>query len=233
MRKSETSHFDVQTGRIVRHDVTKGKTKMTMTDENGAGAAEKRTDKKVRIDFLGPDGTVHKHPVEGCRKIVANFIEEGGEPDTLDLSALNEDMIYRLAAFGASTLGRNEVNTTKPDEGAEVAADACRSRFEGFRNNSYRSVSSGSATPIILLALQRAMTAMGVSPEKIEEKVGAYRKAFDEGEDEKAVAANRRKIAKDLRGFAEVRDAEAAIKQEREQARLERAPKKDFASLLN
>jgi hypothetical protein len=229
MEKSRTERFDVQSGRVIRYPTEKGKN-MSISEENGS-AGEKRTDKKVRIDFIGPEGGAHKHPVEGCKEIRANFIEAGGEQEILRLNELDEDMIYRLAAFGASVLGRNEVNTTKEEEGPETAADNLRSRWNGFRNNSYRSVSSGSATPLILLALERALRAAGVPEEKVGEKVSTYRAAYDAGEDEKQQAKSRREVSKQLRAVPEVKAAEKAIRDEREQARADRGPQVSLSSL--
>lgn len=235
MQKGST-YFDSQTGKMVHRDLsttTNVKGKRKMTDIENGTAAEKRTDKKVRIDFHDQKGATHRFPVEGCRKISAVFVEAGGT-DELDLEALDPDMIYRLAAFGASVLGRNEVNTTKEDEGPDAAKDNLLARWEGFRKNSYRSVSSGTATPIILLALERALRSAGMSEEKVNEKVAQYRAKYDDAgpeNDDKVLRKNRSEVGKQLRGVAEIRQAEKEIKEEREAARAANAKQVDLASI--
>lgn len=223
------SYFDVQTGKMIHKDLTKGK-KMNDTVENGQTASEKRTDKKVRIGFYDEKGAVHKHPVAGCKKIRADFIEAGGE-DILNLEDLTSDMIYRLAAFGASVLGRNEVNTTKEDEGPDAAKENLLARWQGFRNDSYRSLSTGVATPLILLALERALTLAGKAEDAVNAKVAEYRAKYDAGEDEKAIRKNRNQIGKDLRSVPEIRAAEKAIKEEREAARAANAKQGSLAEI--
>lgn len=236
MQKDAHSHFDVQTGRVVRHIVpqAQGKKRMSNVDQNGSESGEakaKRTGNKVQMLFLNEKGDRAKHPAEGTRKVLAELVQIG-EQEVLDLAALEPEMLYRLAAFGASVLGRNEVNTTPTDEGAETAAENLRGRWEGFRQNQYRSVSSGSATPVILLALERALRESGnYDEEVIAEKVNSWRAKYDDGEDEDAQKKSRTKVLKELRGVAAVRAAEKTIQQERQDARLAAAPQKDLGDL--
>lgn len=243
MQKSATSHFDVKTGRIVRHDLTNGK-KMNDTVENGAGEAEAataanaRNDKRVKMTFLNEKGEGAHFPQEGCRAIHAD-LKEVGEEDMLDLRKLCDDdgkpldMLFRLAAFGASTLGRNEVNTSLGDNAAEDGATNLKARWEGFRNGSYRKTYTGSATPLVIEALEAAYIAQGIAAETIAEKVASWRAKYNAADagDDKAQAKARRDVTKTLLGVAEVRAQADRIEAERKAKRIAALPQKSLADL--
>lgn len=235
MQKAERT-FDPSTGRILP-DLSKKETKMNAISENGA---EKRTKgNKVVMTFLNEKGEPAKSPQEGCRGVHAQLIESGNT-DFLDLRSLVNpdgtpaDMLFRLAAFGASTLGRNEVNTVSEEDGGATQGEAnLLGRWEGFRQNSYRSISTGSATPIILLALERTLLADGRTEESVSASVAKWRAKYDAADimDEKAQGKARREVIKDLRAVVEIREAEKAIQAEREAARIARAPAKSLADI--
>ena len=236
--------FNPQTGRILPDLSKKEKPAMnTQTETNGAKTTRTKGNNVV-MSFLDEKGNPAKSPQEGCRGVHAQLIKTG-ETDFLDLRAFTNadgspsDMLFRLAAFGASTLGRNEVNTTPEEDGPEEAEQKLRARWNGFRNGSYRSMSSGGATPVILLALERALKAF-VTPEgahltelAINEKVSSWRAKYDADgiEDEKEQGKARRKALSDLRGVPDIRAAEKAILQEREDARAASRPAKSLGDI--
>jgi len=235
--------FNPQTGRILPDLSKKAKT-MNDTAENGAAKATRSKGNNVVMSFVDVNGNPAKSPQEGCRGVHASLIKTGNT-DFLDLRTLANadgsasDMLFRLAAFGAATLGRNEVNTTPEEDGAEEAEQKLLARWQGFRNNSYRSMSIGSATPVILLALERALKAFETpTGEKLTEdaiaaKVSSWRAKYDAAgiEDEKAQAKARRDAIRDLRGVPDIRAAEKAILQEREDARVAARPAKALSDI--
>lgn len=230
--------FNPQTGRILPDLSKKAKTAMnTATETNGAKTTRTKGNNVV-MSFLDEKGNPAKSPQEGCRGVHAQLIKTGNT-DFLDLRAFtNEDgspsdMLFRLAAFGASTLGRNEVNTTPEEDGPEEAEQKLLARWNGFRNNSYRSMSSGGATPVILLALERALKAAGLPEDAINTKVSTWRAKYDADgiEDEKEQGKARRKALSDLRGVAEIRAAEKQILQEREDIRAAARPAKSLGDI--
>lgn len=238
MQKSENAHFDAKLGRIVRHDLTKGKKMNTNTDENGAAKGENvRNDKRVKITFLNEKGDGASFPQEGCRALHAD-LREVGEQDLLDLRLMvtetgaPSDMLFRLAAFGASTLGRNEVNTSLGDNAAEDGATNLKARWQGFRDGSYRKSYTGSATPLIFEALEAALLAGGISGDDFDARMAKWRAKYNEGgEDDKAAAKARRETTKILLGVPEVRAHAERIDAERKAKRLAALPQKSLADL--
>lgn len=235
MQKS-ASYFDAKLQRVVHPAINKEK-KMSEEIENGASPKKRNVGANIKIFFVNDKGEDFNSPAENTTKVKA-FLPKTGETEELDLTALKPDMLLRLAAFGASVLGRNEVNTTPEEDGAEQAADNLRGRWEGFRIGSYRSTSAGGGTPLILLAYERALknfihpqSGETLSAETIEAKVNSWRAKYDEGEDEAAQKKSRAFVTKELRKSPEVRAAFEAIQNERRIAREEKAPQVNIADL--
>jgi len=240
MQKAERT-FNPQTGRILP-DLSKKANAMNTTTENAKTTRTKGNN--IVMSFVDEKGNPAKAPQDGCRGVHAQLMKTGNT-DFLDLRTLvnpdgtPSDMLFRLAAFGAATLGRNEVNTTPEEDGPEEAEQKLLARWQGFRAGSYRAMSVGSATPVILLALERALLAFE-SPEgerltedAIAAKLSIWRAKYDgDGiEDEKAQAKARRDAIRDLRGVPDIRAAEKAIIDEREAARIAARPAKSLSDI--
>ena len=191
--------------------------------ENGEGKA-KRTGNRVQMIFINEKSEEFKSPPVGVIAIKGTAVETN-RVEILDLRKMlyedgkPKDILLRLAAFGASVLGRNEVGTTSKDE-PEEAADNLSARWEGFRNGTYRSLSTGSATPLIILAMERALREGGKDENFIAEKKKFYIEAMDEGEDEDAQKKSRAAVLKRLRKITDIARAEETIRKERAAARI-------------
>lgn len=213
MQKAERT-FDPQTGRVLP-DLTKGKT-MTIDTENGKAA--KKKGERIKIVYLNEKGEEFSSPPEGITAIKAK-LPRLGEEVSLDLASLPKEIINRLALHGAAVLGRNAVNTQPEDEDEEGFADL-QARWAGFQAGTYRSLSTGSATPLILLALERALLESGqFTPETASAKVSEYRALYDAGETDEEQKKSRREVSAALRKKNPVRAAESAIKAERAEKR--------------
>lgn len=230
--------FDATKGRILP-DLSKGKKKMTTTETNGAKPVKKKG-QTVQVKFLNAAGEASSSPAgRDITSLNVKFPKVGTE-HTFDLAKLDANILMQVAAFGLATLLRNEANTTPEDDGPEEAEANLLARWNGFEAGQYRSISSGSATPLILLALKRAMEsaqkdgAPAYTPEHITKTVAKYQAMWDEGDDEEAVKKNRREITSGLMGRAPVKLARAQIEAERaaaRQAKLEAAASEDLADL--
>ncbi len=190
---------------------------MSEVETNG----KRKKGERIKLAFIDDKGNEAKSPPENCVEIRATLPKTGGAY-ALNLTKLSPDILIRLAAFGAATLGRNEVNTT-PEGEEEEAEAALAGRWNGFENGTYRSLSTGSATPLILLALARAGRKMGWDEEKISATVAKYQAEYDAGQTEEDQKKSRRAVTAALMAKTPIKQAKAEIEAERAQARAERA----------
>jgi hypothetical protein len=224
MNKAERT-FNPETGRILP-DLTNTKGKRKMANENGT--VKRTKGNRIQIAYVDGNGAEGKSPMEGVVALKA-FLPITGETEWLRLNELAPEILMRLAAFGGATLGRNEVNTT-PEGEEDEAAGALRGRWGGFAQGVYRSISTGSATPLILLALERALREREPDAEKVSAKVSEYRALYDAGETEDEQKKARAEVSRLLRAKTPIRAAEEAIKRERAEARLANAKGSDDLS---
>lgn len=232
--------FDATKGRILP-DLSKGK-KMTEATENGNGVKiNPNTGKPIRqkgqtvqVLFVADNGEAAKSPAgRNIQKLKVVFPKNKTQHE-FEITKLSPDILMQVAAFGLATLLRNEANTTPEEEGPEEAEANLLSRWNGFANGTYRSISTGSATPLIILALQRALTNAGKTPEEIAATVAKYQGMWDEGDDDEAIKKNRREITKGLMDKNPIKLAKLQIEAERAEARkakMESAGSEDLSDL--
>ena len=110
---------------------------------------EKRTKgNRVKVTFIG--NTAQSTPGTDVKTVQVEAVETECRIE-LNLRELAPGLLLQLAAFGASVLLRNAVNTA---EDASAAQDALKARYEAFCAGNYHSGIRQSGTPLTFRALR-------------------------------------------------------------------------------
>ena len=185
--------------------------------EAQTNAASEEKSRRVVCMFASRVGEATKafaHPADGILGLRVTHNPESDLPArNFDLKIedlkKHEELLVKLALFGASVHLRNCINTEKDEETARGKLEA---RLDGFKNGIYRTIGEGTeSVPLVMKALRLALETRGDKPEVVEAKVEKQLKAWHEA-DKKGKTELRKRIM----SVKEVQDAYAKLTIEKE-----------------